>query len=100
VLGVGIISPPFPAVLEAGCEGDRPGGNIEQITIEMEISQWQLKLAGVMQGNIHPAKRGLSVATEESQGLNAVAGSVSNSASRKPAALTTPPVRVSSSFRE
>ena len=63
----GCVRPPLPAILEPSREGDRPGGKIEQITIEMEISQWQLKLAGVMQGNIHPANRGLSVATEESK---------------------------------
>src|SRR5205814_7302818 len=33
----------------------------------MEIGQWQLELAGVMQCNINPANRGFSVATEESK---------------------------------
>src|SRR4029077_8452936 len=54
-------------VLESGREGDWPGGKIEQITIEMEIGQWQLELAGVMQCNINPANRGFSIATEESK---------------------------------
>src|SRR5206468_10744579 len=67
VLRVRIGPPPLPAILEPGREGDRPGGKIEQITIEMKIGQWQLKLAGVMQGNIHPANRGLGVPTLESQ---------------------------------
>jgi hypothetical protein len=67
VLRVRIGPPPLAAILKPGCEGDRRGGKIEQIAIEMQISQWQLELAGVMQGNIHPANRGLRVATEESQ---------------------------------
>src|SRR5438552_1369155 len=33
----------------------------------MEIGQWQLELAGVMQCNINPANRGFSVATEETK---------------------------------
>ena len=67
VLRVGIVPPPLPTVLEPEREGDRPGGKIEQIAVDSEISQRQLKLAGVMQGNIDPANGGLAVATEESQ---------------------------------
>ena len=51
-----------PAAKETG-----PAGKIEQIAIDSEIAQWQLKFAGGMQSNINSADRGLAVATEESQ---------------------------------
>src|SRR5438552_9854917 len=63
VLRVRIAPPPLPAVLEPGREGDRPGGKIEQIAVEMEIGQWQLKLAGGMQSNVNPADCCLGVST-------------------------------------
>src|SRR4029077_13018666 len=54
-------------MLEPDREGDRPGGKIEQIAIEMEIGQWQLKLAGAMQSNVDPAYCRLRVLTLESK---------------------------------
>ena len=63
VLRVRIISPPLPAILDSSREGDRPGGKIEQIAIETEIGQGQLKLAGGMEGNIDPADCCLGVST-------------------------------------
>src|SRR5205814_9208794 len=65
--GSGLFPPPFPVVLDPRRERDWPGRKIEQIAVEMEITQWQLKLAGGMQGNIHPAYCRLGVATQDAQ---------------------------------
>src|SRR5439155_24120348 len=67
VLRVWIAPPPFPVVIEPGRKGDWPGGKIEQIPIEMEISQWLLKLAGGMERNVEPAYCRLGVLTLESK---------------------------------
>src|SRR6266516_2134354 len=56
-------------VLAANRKRDRPGRKIKQIAVEGEIAQRQLKLTGVMQGDIDfvPRRRSLTVRRAEVQ---------------------------------
>src|SRR5438445_436509 len=64
---VGIAPQPLPVVLDPGRERDWPSRKIEQIAVEMEITQWQLKLAGAMEGDIHSTYCRLGVAPQDAQ---------------------------------
>src|SRR4051794_27913442 len=64
IFRIRIAPPTLPTILESERKRDWPGGKTEQIAVEMEIAQRQLKDAGVMQSNINPANRCRAVTAE------------------------------------
>src|SRR5262249_20768241 len=59
--------PPLATVLDASCKGDRPSREIEQVAVDSEITQRQLKFTDLKKGNIHSANGSVTVPTKEPQ---------------------------------
>src|SRR5262249_6377959 len=61
VLGARVAFPSLSTVFKPEREGDRPSGKIEQIAVDSEIAQRQLKGSGPFQGYIDSANGGRAV---------------------------------------